>query len=264
MKWSHIPGPLPVLAGHCAGGMGRTDPQPPGMEAVIWDKALHFTAYFGLAGLATVALDARKQALWAVLSLAILGGVLEILQGFTGRDPSLYDEVANILGAGSGGCCGWLAMSLLQSKPLVPGPRLKRRDKMARARRDKTPLPGQPFSGSSRRPRFVEGATMNPLRFFALCLASVALAAAAGSAADTSSPDKARKLSMRSIPPSILLTAFPMRPAAAKYAPFISAALDKLLADGNAAEIKFNKANKDSPPLIEGDLFTSMFEGATS
>ena len=50
----------------------------------------------------------------------------------------------------------------------------------------------------------------------------------------------------------------------AKYAPFISAALDKLLADGNAAEIKFNKANKDSPPLIEGDLFTSMFEGATS
>jgi VanZ family protein len=121
MKWSHILAlylfwPAIVLV-----AWGELTPQPPGMEAVIWDKALHFTAYFGLAGLATVALDARKQALWAVLSLAILGGVLEILQGFTGRDPSLYDEVANILGAGSGGCCGWLAMSLLQSKPLVPG-----------------------------------------------------------------------------------------------------------------------------------------------
>lgn len=50
----------------------------------------------------------------------------------------------------------------------------------------------------------------------------------------------------------------------AKYGPFISPALDKLLADGDRAESAFAKANKDSPPLIEGDLFTSNFEGATS
>ena len=50
----------------------------------------------------------------------------------------------------------------------------------------------------------------------------------------------------------------------AKYAPFISPALEKLLADAEAAELRFAKANKDSPPLIEGDLFSSMFEGATS
>ncbi len=49
----------------------------------------------------------------------------------------------------------------------------------------------------------------------------------------------------------------------AKYAPTISPALEKLLADGAAAEGRFAKANKDSPPLIEGDLFTSNFEGAT-
>jgi VanZ family protein len=121
MKWSHILAlylfwPAIVLV-----AWGELTPQPPGMETAIWDKALHFTAYFGLAGLATVALDARKQALWAVLSLAILGGVLEILQGFTGRDPSLYDEAANILGAGAGGCCGWLLVTLLQAKLLVPG-----------------------------------------------------------------------------------------------------------------------------------------------
>lgn len=50
----------------------------------------------------------------------------------------------------------------------------------------------------------------------------------------------------------------------AKYAPFLSPTLEKLLTDANAAETRFSKANKDSPPLIEGDLFTSMFEGATS
>jgi hypothetical protein len=50
----------------------------------------------------------------------------------------------------------------------------------------------------------------------------------------------------------------------AKYEPYISPALDKLLSDGNSAEARFAKANKNSPPLIEGDLFTSNFEGATS
>jgi hypothetical protein len=49
----------------------------------------------------------------------------------------------------------------------------------------------------------------------------------------------------------------------AKYAPYISAGLNKLLTEADAAEDKFAAANKDTPPLIEGDLFTSNFEGAT-
>jgi hypothetical protein len=105
---------------------------------------------------------------------------------------------------------------------------------------------------------------MNMLRLFAPCLASVVLAAVAGIAADTSSPAKTAEgfyAVYATFHPS---DGIPDAAGRAKYAPFISAALDKLLADGNAAEIKFNKANKDSPPLIEGDLFTSMFEGATS
>jgi hypothetical protein len=52
--------------------------------------------------------------------------------------------------------------------------------------------------------------------------------------------------------------------ARAKYEPFISSAMDALLKQGADAEGKFAKANKDSPPLVEGDLFTSNFEGATS
>lgn len=50
----------------------------------------------------------------------------------------------------------------------------------------------------------------------------------------------------------------------AQYAPYLSPALHELLEQGEAAERRFAAANKDSPPLIEGDLFSSMFEGATS
>ena len=49
----------------------------------------------------------------------------------------------------------------------------------------------------------------------------------------------------------------------ARFAPYLSAALNKLLADGASAETRFAAKVKDSPPLVEGDLFTSMFEGAT-
>ena len=52
--------------------------------------------------------------------------------------------------------------------------------------------------------------------------------------------------------------------ARAKYAPVISPALEKLLSEADAAEQRFATENKDSPPLIEGDLFSSLFEGATS
>lgn len=49
----------------------------------------------------------------------------------------------------------------------------------------------------------------------------------------------------------------------AKYAPFISTQLDSLLDQAAQAEARFMTANKGSPPLVEGDLFSSLFEGAT-
>ena len=49
-----------------------------------------------------------------------------------------------------------------------------------------------------------------------------------------------------------------------RLAPYLSPALNRLLADGAAAEARFAAKVKDAPPLIEGDLFTSLFEGATS
>ena len=46
--------------------------------------------------------------------MILLGGVLEILQGFTGRDPDIFDVVANSLGAlagtGGGGALCWIAL----------------------------------------------------------------------------------------------------------------------------------------------------------
>jgi hypothetical protein len=51
----------------------------------------------------------------------------------------------------------------------------------------------------------------------------------------------------------------------ARLEPFISPALDRLLRDGEAAEQHFAAVTKHmSPPLIEGDLFTSNFEGSTA
>jgi hypothetical protein len=51
--------------------------------------------------------------------------------------------------------------------------------------------------------------------------------------------------------------------ARAGLQPYLSPALNKLLADAAGAQARFSAKMKDSPPLIEGDLFTSMFEGAT-
>ena len=74
----------------------------------LWDKLLHFTAYFGLAGIATVGLGGGRRALWAALGLAFLGGGLELVQGLVGRDMSFYDEIANTLGVMTGTLIGWL------------------------------------------------------------------------------------------------------------------------------------------------------------
>lgn len=51
----------------------------------------------------------------------------------------------------------------------------------------------------------------------------------------------------------------------AKFAPYVSPALDQLFAAGEEAEQRYDAATKhQSPPLIEGDPFTPNFEGATA
>ena len=49
--------------------------------------------------------------------------------------------------------------------------------------------------------------------------------------------------------------------ARARLQSVLSPALNKLLGDAASAEARFKAKNKDSPPLIEGDIFSSLFEG---
>jgi len=98
---------------------GELTPSPPGWTALFWDKALHFTAYFGLASMATMVLGVQRRTLWVLLGLAILGGALEILQGYTGRDPDIYDELANVIGIASGALTAFLLTLALSGRTLV-------------------------------------------------------------------------------------------------------------------------------------------------
>lgn len=50
-----------------------------------------------------------------------------------------------------------------------------------------------------------------------------------------------------------------------KFKPFLTASLAKLLNEAARAEEKYRRVTKgEVPPLVEGDLFTSLFEGATA
>jgi len=49
--------------------------------------------------------------------------------------------------------------------------------------------------------------------------------------------------------------------ARVRYEPVLSPRLSRLIADAVAAEGRFRARHKNSPPLIQGDLFSSLFEG---
>ena len=89
------------------------------LESYFWDKALHFTAYFGLCLMATIAVRADRRALWWAAGLVLLGGTLEIIQGLTGRDADAFDELANTLGVFSGLGVGWAGVAFLKARKLV-------------------------------------------------------------------------------------------------------------------------------------------------
>src|SRR4029079_4255438 len=89
----------PVLALVIWGELTRLAPE------VRWhfnDKLVHFLSYFLLGAMAAAALKHRRPVVLAVLGLILLGGALEIVQGWVGRDRSFLDEVANTAGAVTG------------------------------------------------------------------------------------------------------------------------------------------------------------------
>jgi len=100
---------------------GELKPDPTPLPTfLLWDKAQHFTAYFGLALLATLGWGRNVRARFILAGVLALGGTLEILQAFVGRDAEWADMGANTLGAATGLGLGLL---LLQAARLVDAKR---------------------------------------------------------------------------------------------------------------------------------------------
>jgi VanZ family protein len=103
--WCFWPAVAVVAWGELAGPQQQEFP-----DFLVWDKAQHFTAYFGLALLATLGWGRRIRASVILGAVLLLGGVLEILQAFLGRDAQWADMGANTLGAVLGLGLGFLML----------------------------------------------------------------------------------------------------------------------------------------------------------
>src|SRR5262245_33473658 len=77
---------------------GELKPDVPTVFQDFNDRFLHFSSYFMLGALAGGAIKQHSRVKWAVVGLILLGALLEFIQAFVGRDPSLFDAIAN--GAG--------------------------------------------------------------------------------------------------------------------------------------------------------------------
>jgi VanZ family protein len=59
--------------------------------------------------MATMVIGLKPRLPSTILDIILLGGFLELLQGFTGRDPEIWDFAANSIGALAGWGAGvWL------------------------------------------------------------------------------------------------------------------------------------------------------------
>ena len=97
---------------------GSLTPLPPRLPGPwAWDKMDHGTAYFGLAAMATMVIGLKPRLAWVIFALIGMSAMLEILQGYTGRDPDIHDVFANSLGALAG-----LAVAALFWRALAPDP----------------------------------------------------------------------------------------------------------------------------------------------
>lgn len=102
LPWARRTGTLLFWPAVLVVGWGELTPHPPGVAALLWDKAEHFIAYFGLTVLASLAWGLRRSLVLVFAGIVALGGALEVLQSFVGRDAEWGDFLANDLGALAG------------------------------------------------------------------------------------------------------------------------------------------------------------------
>jgi VanZ family protein len=102
---------------------GELTPSPPHLSGILdWDKLDHFTAYFGLAAMATMVTGLRPRLVWLIGGLILFGAALELAQALTGRDAEILDFVANSLGALSGTLAAATILLLFRDRALVARP----------------------------------------------------------------------------------------------------------------------------------------------
>ena len=103
-------------------------------------------------------------------------------------------------------------------------------------------------------------------RHWIAAIPALLLLASAASAADDGAQKAANDFYAASMSvKSIHIEGIPPAKVRAKLTPHITPALDKLLADADKTEQAHTKKTKnEEPPLVEGDLFSSTFEGVTT
>jgi VanZ family protein len=81
---------------------GSLTPSLPDIQAPLpqFDKIEHIGAYLLLTAWFSAAFPKRWP--WIAVGFAVFGGLIEILQGYTGRDPDWFDWFADCIGAGLG------------------------------------------------------------------------------------------------------------------------------------------------------------------
>jgi len=95
---------------------GELAPDVPDEFNFVNAKLLHFRAYFVLGAMAGGAVKKRGRVKWVILGLILVGAIMEVLQAYVGRDASVYDELANSVGAIAGALLARFVLDPLRAR----------------------------------------------------------------------------------------------------------------------------------------------------
>ena len=95
---------------------GTLTPEPPSLPQFgipQFDKLEHFIAFLMLTSWFTAAFPEGRRPLWIAVIYAVLGGVIELVQGWSGfRDAEWFDWAADCVGVAAGAWypASWLTL----------------------------------------------------------------------------------------------------------------------------------------------------------
>ena len=84
------------------------------LSALPFGAKIHHAASYALLGFLPVLRERRRTAIALLVAVTVLGGVVEVLQPYTGRTTDLMDWMANLAGMAVG---AWIALLFRPSSP---------------------------------------------------------------------------------------------------------------------------------------------------